>query len=229
MTKQIATILFIWLVPLNTLYGQTANTREMLFSVAELKSDIKYLKKKLENNHPGLYLYTSKSIIDKVFDSLENSIAKPLSELEFYKHIAILSSIIKDGHTIILPGTRTTEYYNETGRFLPYHFTILNNKLYVDMVYTNDPSILAGTEITGINKIDASDVIKQLSERQVRDGNNLTYPGWILSNYFRQYYSFVFGHPETFAISFKINGQTNTATINALKKQYLLLPPKKIP
>jgi len=218
MSKQIVFLLLIFLLPINYLFGQKPNYQEKTFSTNELKADVKYLKTKLETNHPGLYLYTSKSLIDKLFDSLENSISKPLSELEFYKHITIISSIIKDGHSILLPSTKTTEYHNQNSKFLPYHFVILNSKLYIDMVYTKDTSIQTGTEIISINNVEASDIIKQLSERQVRDGNNITYPLWILSNYFRQYYSFMFGHPETFTINFKINDQTNVATINALTK-----------
>lgn len=218
MTKQIASFFLTFLVSLGSLFGQTTNIQEVVFSTDQLKTDVRYLKTKLENNHPGLYLYTSKSTIDKVFDSLENSILKPLSELAFYKHITIISSIIKDGHTIILPNVAHANTQGNTSNFLPYHFVILNNQLFLDMVCTSDNSIPVGSEIIYINNVKATEIIKQLSERQVRDGNNLTYPTWILSNYFRQYYSFIFGHPANYAITYKINGQTNTASIKALPK-----------
>jgi len=218
MTKPILIFLLTLYAFLNTSFAQISDSQEVVFSTDELKADLKYLKTKLENNHPGLYLYTSKPAIDKVFDSLENSISKPLTELEFYRHVTIISSIIKDGHTIILPGEEITNSQGNTNTFLPYHFVILNNQLFSDMVYTSDSSIPAGAEITSINNVDAAEIIRQLSERQVRDGNNLTYPIWILSNYFRQYYSFIFGHPANYAINYKINGQINAASIKALTK-----------
>jgi hypothetical protein len=143
---------------------------------------------------------------------------KPLTELAFYKHITIISSIIKDGHSIILPSAAITNTQGNTSDFLPYHFVILNNQLFVDMVYTSDHSMPVGSEIISINNVEAPEIIKQLSERQVRDGNNLTYPIWVLSNYFRQYYSFIFGHPANFAITYKINGDTKAASIKALPK-----------
>lgn len=218
MTNQILAYFLTFLVSQSSSFGQKTNIQEVVFSTDDLKADLKYLKAKLENNHPSLYLYTSKSIIDKVFDSLENSISKPLTELEFYKHITIISSIIKDGHTIILPSVESTNTQGNTSNFLPYHFVILNNQLFLDMVCTSDNSIPVGSEIITINNVQANDIIKKLSERQVRDGNNLTYPIWILSNYFRQYYSFIFGHPANYAITYKINGQTNAASIKALPK-----------
>ena len=218
MTRQTIFLITTFFILLQTSFGQVANNQEATFSVDKLKADLSYLKTKLENNHPSLYLYTSKTAIDKAFDSLENTIVNPLTELEFYRHITIISSIIKDGHTIILPSEATTNFQNNSGNFLPYHFVILDNHLFLDMIYTSDNSINTGSEIIAINNIAASEVIKQLSERQVRDGNNLTYPTWILSNYFRQYYSFNFGHPTNFTISYKANGQTNTTTIKALPK-----------
>lgn len=218
MTKQLLIFLFPLLVFLNISFGQAPYDQERIFATDKLKADLKYLKNKLELNHPNLYLYASKSTIDKVFDSLENSIFEPLTELAFYRHISIISSVIKDGHSIILPGTEITNRHSNSSNFLPYHFVILNNRLFVDMVYTNDNALPVGSEIISINHVEATEIIRQLCERQVRDGNNLTYPIWIVSNYFRQYYSFVFGHPENFAISYKINGQTNTAAIKALPK-----------
>lgn len=218
MTKQILAFLFAFIVFLYTSFSQITNNQEPVFSTNELKADLKYLKTKLENNHPGLYLYSSKPTIDKVFDSLENSVSKPLTELEFYRHITIISSIIKDGHSIILPSEGVTNSQGNTVNFLPYHFVILNNQLFMDMVCTGDNSIPVGSEIISINNMDAAEIIRQLSERQVRDGNNQTYPLWIISNYFRQYYSFIFGHPANYAINYKINGQANTVSIKALPK-----------
>jgi len=61
--------------------------------------------------------------------------------------------------------------------------------------------------------------LDQLLIRQIHDGHNQTYPVWILTNYFKDYFSFSFGHPDTFAITFKTaNGEEQTTIINALPK-----------
>lgn len=52
----------------------------------------------------------------------------------------------------------------------------------------------------------------------VRDGNNQTYPSWILSNYFRNYYSFSYGHPTDFKIEYLQRDATGTVMIKALSK-----------
>lgn len=216
MTRKITTILLTLIISANFSSGQDLNIQEKLYSVDDLKKDLYFLKTKLENNHPNLYLYTQKSLINNTFDSIENSIDKPLSATEFYKRITIISSLIKDGHTIILPNSEVT---NQSGNvFLPYHFVIINNLLFMDMSFTTDNSLPIGAEIISINSIQADNIITELLKRQIRDGNNETYPVWILSNYFRQYYSFIFGCPKTFTITYKSNEQTKTTTINALSK-----------
>ena len=46
-------------------------------------------------------------------------------------------------------------------------------------------------------------LIGQLLRRQIRDGNNNTYPEWILNHYFSSYYSFAFGQPRIFTLKLK--------------------------
>jgi hypothetical protein len=197
------------------------NLTEQKFSVDQMKADISFLKTKLQTYHPALYLYTAKEGIDKALDSLENVLSTPLTALEFYRHITVISSVIKDGHTIMLPGEKITQLYNQSSKFLPYKLSVQQDRLYVNKVFTSDSSIEPGDEILQVNKISAKEIIAQLMERQIRDGYNLTYPLWILDNYFREYYSYHFGHPEHFEIV--VNGKSAIAHIDALPKQIFAL------
>lgn len=223
MYRKIITILIVLIIFVDVTFGQTDNKTEQVIPVTDLKSDLKYFKNKLEKLHPNLYLYNTKSRIDFIFDSLESSINEPLTELEFYRHLTIISSVIKDGHTIILPGEKITDHHNRNSKFLPYHFAVMNGRLFVDQVCTKDNSIKEGTEIISINKLSSAEILNILMERQVRDGNNLTYPSWILNNYFREYYSYIFGHPEKYEIVYNTNGHVVTSTINALPKDSIYL------
>lgn len=178
--------LFVCFLCTGPLFTQPGDDRWKKFSAREVAEDIEFLQKKLEANHPNLYLYHSKSLLDGVFDSLRNILPDSLTALEVYKHITILSSLIKDGHTLILPGERILEDHNKNSRFLPYHFSIIGDQLYPGMVCTADSSLETGDEVIRINNYSAAQIIEALMERQVRDGYNLTYPTWILSNYFRE-------------------------------------------
>ena len=190
-----------------------------LYSVGELQTDFKYLRTTLEKTHPNLYLYTPKVALNLFFDSLYKCIINPLTALEFYNLITLVNSKVKDGHTMLLPSEVAVNYFTENGKFFPIYIALLNDKLYVNMNCSGDTLIKEGAEIVSINGIDTKNILQYLFTRQIRDGNNLTYPTWILTTYFKEYFSFSFGHPEIFSITYKVrNADTTTATINALSK-----------
>lgn len=156
------------------------------YSIPDLQTDFQFLRTNLEKTHPNLYLYTPKTKLNLFFDSLYNSIVTPLTEMEFYNLITLLNSKIKDGHTMLLPSKEATNYFNQNGSFFPFYIIIKNDKLYVNMNCSADTSIKAGAEILNINNISTADIINQLLIRQIHDGDNQTYPLWILTNYFKR-------------------------------------------
>ena len=139
--------------------------------------------------------------------------------MEFYNLLTLVNSKIKDGHSMVLPSEEAGNYFKRNGKFFPFYIAILNNRLYVNMNCSADTSIKDGSEILNINGIDTRDILKYLLKRQIRDGNSQTYPIWILTNYFKEYFSFSYGHPDTFSISCKTGkADCYAKTISALPK-----------
>ena len=68
-------------------------------SVNELRSDVDYLNRKLQQYHPQLYLYTSKAELDNKFDSLKATITEPMTSREFYNLAVPVVVEVKQGHT----------------------------------------------------------------------------------------------------------------------------------
>ena len=90
------------------------------------------------------------------------------------------------------------------------------------MNLSRDTSIKDGTEIMSINGVNAIEIMAYLLERQVRDGHNDNYSRWIFNNYFREYYSYHFGHPDTYTLVTKDAGGSEKKTIiQALSKQLI--------
>jgi hypothetical protein len=218
MTKFSTALCVFFLFALTGFCQNNNYNAEHIFSVNELKTDFQFLRTTLEKTHPDLYLYTPKPEFDLFFDSLYKSITKPLTEMEFYDLITLLNPKICDGHTMFLPGEGATAYYNREGKFFPFYVAIINNKLYVNMNCSSDTSITDGAELLSINGIKTANIIKQLLVRQIRDGNNKTYPTWILTNYFKEYFSFVFAHPDSFSITYKTGNVERQTRVNALSK-----------
>jgi Peptidase family S41 len=213
-------ILLLSLLLTFSAFGQTINYDPgHLYTIAELKTDFQFLRSKLEKKHPNLYLYTPKAELNLFFDSLYKSIDKPSTEIEFYNLITLLNSKIKDGHTMILPGEEAMAYFAKSESYFPFYVFIKDNKLYVNMNCSSDTSIKTGVEILSINGKSTPEILSQLLIRQIRDGGNETYPNWILNNYFKEYFSFSFGHPSIYSISYRENNsEIQTKTIDALPK-----------
>jgi hypothetical protein len=190
-----------------------------LYSVNELQSDFIFVKAKLEKIHPNLYLYTPKPVLDNFLDSLYKTITEPLTDMEFYNIITLLNAKIKDGHTMFLPGDAAMAFMSNTSKYLPFYVKISNGHMYVTMNCSADTALQPGSEILAINQTPSTKILSFLLARQIRDGENETYPSWILENYFKEYYGFSFGHSSAISITIKkTNSQPQTLLVSTLVK-----------
>lgn len=201
--KPVYTACILALLLCLNLFGQSdkADT-EKQFSVSALQQDMVVLRKHYENNHSNLYLYTPKPVMDRWFDSLFTGL-HPMTEREFYNHVTPLLSVIKDGHSLILPGAKSTNYHLEHSKYFPFQTYCDNGHLYTIANFSNDNTIANGTEILAINGESAANIWNYLMARQVRDGYNEHYPRWILNHYFRSYYNISYGYAESYTITTK--------------------------
>jgi hypothetical protein len=213
-------LLFGLLLFVNCIFGQPKSySPDLTYSANKLKDDLRYIEKKLQITHPALYRYSTKSSLAALFDSLEHAIVRPMKEREFLSILTLLNSKIKDGHTMFLPSNAAMEYDNIRSRFFPFSVVYIAGKLYVIENCSSDSTILPGDEILNINGASTPTVMLQLLTRQIRDGNNLTYPEWILDHYFAAYYSFAFGLPDQFFLELKnASGELHKSLVIALTK-----------
>lgn len=190
-----------------------------LFSAAACLEDWNMYRKKLEEQHPNLYLYTSQPEMKQFFDSISASITVPMNSINFFNLITTVLSKIKDGHTHIFPDPSTTEDNDLHAPFFPVKVHWEEGRMYVVKVYASDTQLAPGTEIQIINGVNASFLYNVMMRRQIRDGYNTTYPRWILEEYFAEYYSYHQGNPDSFVLQTrKADNTFETYTINALPK-----------
>jgi hypothetical protein len=69
------------------------------FEPAQLWEDFKIARDSLEEAHSGLYRYTKKAELDRIFDETEKSLDHPMDFYEFYSVMALPIAAIKCGHT----------------------------------------------------------------------------------------------------------------------------------
>ena len=175
---------------------------ERVYTQQELQQDFMVLRNKFETKLANLYLYTPKSTLDKIFDSLYLNIG-PMTEIEFYNYITPLLSVIKDGHSIILPSPQTITYHKQNSGYFPFQVYIDEGKFFIVENYSDDSTFYAGTEILSINNTNADLILQDMNSKQVRDGYNTTFPAWIYNHYFRSYYNLFYGYSDFYFLKIK--------------------------
>ena len=68
------------------------------FEPRQLREDYHIARQALEEAHPGLYRYTAKTDLDRIFDQAERSLDHPMDFSEFYRVMALPIAAVKCGH-----------------------------------------------------------------------------------------------------------------------------------
>jgi C-terminal processing protease CtpA/Prc len=86
----------------------------------ELKQDLDFLFKTIEEVHPNMYAYTTEHEFLQLREPLYQRVAGPMSRLEFYKAVAPVVASLKNGHTSMHPPLEAfNEYLSKGGRIFP--------------------------------------------------------------------------------------------------------------
>lgn len=143
-----------------------------LISPDSLKADFLIFRASLEEGHPGLYDYILKAKLDKIFDSIFQSIHSPLSVLDFEDILVSLTQLIRDQHTQILTNydeIKLRDYKMRKMQVWPVRIGWEDNFLVVTGA-THTYKSLIGKTIKSINGIEASSLKKRAGKYCFREG-----------------------------------------------------------
>ncbi len=209
------------------LQAQNSEHVNQIYTVAQLEEDLLVLRDKYEGHLTNLFLYNTEEYMNYIFDSLNQHLT-PMNEAAFFNYITPLLSIIKDGHSTLFPSTESTTFYNTNSKFFPFQIVYRADKMFVIRNISQENNIAPGSEIISINGEPVSEILKFLLQHQVSDGYNNAYALWIINSYFRDFYSYSFGHAESYTVvintpenvreEITIKGLTKDA-IEAVKKE----------
>jgi len=152
--------------------------------VDSLKKDFLIFRNALEEGHPGIYDYTSKIVIDNLFDSIYNSYSKPLTSEEFRISLLPILKAIKDSHTSLY-----SKKYKITDKSkLPIRFGLKNNNLIVYTTIKGYEEFL-NKKIKKINNEDIKKIIPKVKELLYgNDGFIQSHNKRLLLQYFDNFY-----------------------------------------
>lgn len=184
------------------------------FSPQQLQKDYAVYRQTLEQVHPGLYWYTSKDSMDRYFQWGQEQLYDSLTEPEFRRVLAYVTSKLRCGHTSV----RASKVYNKyldtarISRLFPLSMKIWSGSTPLEhdtaVVAANlnrrDSLLKRGTVITKINGRSMQSIVDTLFNFIPGDGYNTTHKYQALSNRgsFGSLYSSVFGFSSGYTIEY---------------------------
>lgn len=215
MKKYIVFLLLIQLLTVITADAQDGSETR-IFEPAALQQDFSYLRKILEDTHPGLYKHHTEAEMRQKFDSLHRLLDKPMAFLDFYKIIAYTIAEVKCEHTFCNPYKDDYNKRVNQWKLFPMQLQFWNNKAYVIVNRTADTSIHLGDEVLFINRFPVDSIKKVLYRYMPADGDMESSREKALSSYlFSIYYYLFIEQPDAFEIKFKsTNGQIFDRSFN---------------
>jgi C-terminal processing protease CtpA/Prc len=191
-----------------------------LIAEKDLKSDVDFAYKKLQNLHPNLYWYISKKDLDYKFDSLKTTITRPMTSFDFYKKLSPVVATVRQGHMFVYPSTKLltkkeTKAFTKKGigPLSQFDFELFNDKLYVVKNKSYDKTIKIGTEVIAVNGKNPSDLIQEYNKWFTSDGFNQTLKKHFSGKRFSSFYTFENGIKDSIRYDFKYNDSIKVVSI----------------
>lgn len=188
---------------------------------ADLKEDIRILKKVLEANHPSLYWYTSKDSIDYYFEETIASITDSLNEVEYKNRLSKLIATIRCGHTTV----RFSKAYGKIANRYRFPQFPLALKAWDDSLvvlasaYNNDSIFKRGTIVTAINGRSPVQILDTIYQYISTDGYTTNHKSQVVSGNFPGWYKTILGDRDSVYVIKYIDsvGQEKEASIKAYR------------
>jgi len=177
---------------------------------ADLQSDFRYLRRLLEETHPGLYRYTPRVVMQARLDSIEKSLNQPQPFYQFFKTVSGLLADIRCAHTHALPHGKWREQFRSNLKTIPFFLVPFENRSYVIFNGTEDARILPGSELLSINGQSMDAIRQQVFRYHWTDGYIETaHAPAMRGELFSLFYYWYIGQPEVYALTFRSpNGDT---------------------
>ena len=190
-------------------YPQRLLTRDQALA------DIALMRRGLETIHPGLYRYRSKVEIDAAFARLEAVASGPISDLQFWRAVALMLAEIHCDHTKPEVSDALDRYRNTHPTHLPLRFAFVEGRM---IVVSNDGQPGApptGSEVTAINDVPIPRIVAALGRAVAYDGATvdaivakLSADSDLMGDDFNEYWPAFYGFPERWRLTFEAPGDT---------------------
>ena len=167
---------------------------------AETQADFDLMRKALEEAHSGLYRYSPKAEMDRMFDAERAKLNRPLTKAEFMAVLIETLAQIRCGHTGLTPDEEMQKELAGT-RMFPLRIMVEGRRLIVQSNDTpDDRTIRPGMEIIEINGRKPADILNRILPKLAADGDIETGKRMRLQRSFGQNYWLFVEKTEDFTV-----------------------------
>ena len=157
--KKISSLIFICLT--SFIFETKAQTTA--HSAQEIKEDLEYLFKNLEESHYNLFDHTSKKKFTKAFKQAKHSLKDSMNTIDAYRVIQPLIALDKNGHCqATFPVEQYMQYFSSEGTLFPLKLCVRNQKVYVTHQFSKQEKIEVGDQILSINGRPIKDILNEI-------------------------------------------------------------------
>lgn len=150
-------------------------------------------------------MYTDKAALQTALDEGRAALTSWMTELEFYRVLNPIVSLLECGHTTLSLSTATDSDITTDGRFVPFTVKLIDGVLYVHQVPAGS-SIPAGSEIVEINGRTGDEIVGLLIDNLSADGTNLTWKISAINRSFARLYHRNIDESSRFSVTFREAG-----------------------
>jgi hypothetical protein len=221
---------------LSSTFAQDAMAPLPKLTGGQLAEDFQIARHALEEGHSGIYRYTSKVEMDRIFDAAAKSLDRPMDALEFLRVLAPTVAAIKCGHTAVTSPEPLRKEMNNTLPLLPFQIRVLDRRAYIfrDLADLTNPEskggALAGKEIRSINGVPVSRIVATMLAAVPADGDVESSRQFRISGNFNGYLFTLLGITSPFDLvlaaadkkeqKLRVNGVAVPKLQEALKTRY---------
>ncbi|WP_167852237.1 S41 family peptidase [Hymenobacter elongatus] len=161
-----------------------------LYSVEQLQSDFAYLRRALQEAHPGLYWYTPHDSLDRAFARTAAALSHPMAELAYWKLLQTLVAQVHCGHTRVQHSAAYRAWFRrQPHAYFPFTVAIRQNRLFVVDNQSATPDLQPGTEILAIDGHPTAEILPRLRALISADGYGTSFQDHELeAGFFDEYY-----------------------------------------
>jgi hypothetical protein len=135
---------------------------------AQAQADFQLARRALEEAHGGIYRYTAREDLDRVFDQAAARLDHPMDELGLLRVLAPAVAAVRCGHTSVQLSP-ALKAQRALAALLPLDVKLIDGHVFILRDLASDGK-LAGREIVSVNGVPAQQIVARLAAATPGDG-----------------------------------------------------------